>query len=70
MLGDDGILYPWRGRDHALWNEAQGLSYDAKYWRTSSSGNDTCSDETIKSKLSTGQGCISRLIENNWVMDY
>lgn len=57
-VGNDGVLYPWGGRDYDAYSKTG-------YWN-SNTGNFSCKDIT---KVS-GWGCTARLIENNYKVDY
>ena len=61
VVSDEGKLYPYSGKDYALyWDSSQPLNSNRYYWKYSSScgGN------------SSNVGCAARIIENGWKMDY
>ena len=62
QIAQDGTLYPFRGKE---WAKYKGNS-TGYYWKDYNSAY--CS-MTSKND-SNGDGCIARIMENGWVMDY
>ncbi len=66
FLGNDGMLYPYGGADHAVLGAScdyHDLANCASYW-----ANDSSSMACNAS--GKGQGCAGRVMEAGWKMDY
>lgn len=61
ILGNDGLLYPVYGREHAKTGET--------YWRNDTNLCGTAGSLTLPS-TANGQGCAARIIEEGWQMNY
>ena len=57
-ISDEGKLYPFGGKDHALYMERTDLSSNSFYWKNR---NQSCENFN---------GCAARIMENGWKMDY
>ena len=67
VLSNDGRLYPYYGKDSALFIKQTSLDNNTSYWRKNT---DLCGTPGGKADESYGDGCAARIMENNWVMDY
>ena len=68
MLGDDGVLYPYGGRDVAIFNAANNNAVGAitEQWNMVNSDTYKCLDRNI----GTGHGCTARLIEQGYKVKF
>lgn len=64
-LSDEGKLYPYAGKDFALYQRQTDLSANTSYWKNSFIG---CDPSKIAYEYQSG--CAARIIENGWKMDY
>lgn len=70
LVSDEGKLYPYGGKDMALWDwNGKALDENTSYWRKSTSRCGTPDSSAIESK-NAGTGCAARIMENGWKMDY
>lgn len=67
-IAQDGKLYPYYGKDRAIYNSGSNWKSNKLYWRNSRM---LCGGDDInKSILVSGEGCAARIMENNWEHDY
>ena len=67
-LAQDGHLYPYYGKDRAIYNAGENWKDNDLYWRNKKL---LCGGQNInKSLFVSGEGCSARLMENNWKYDY
>ena len=67
-LGNNGRLYPYGGKDFALWYQIRELSTNDSYWNSSNAAYWSSCNPSDSSSI--GNGCAARIIENGWKMDY
>lgn len=60
-IAQDGTLYPYRSKEYAKYKGVEGY-----YWKDYN--NAYCSMTSRNG--SNGDGCVARIMENGWVMDY
>jgi len=63
-LGNNGVLYPYNGKDEALYSLQEDLSTNILYWKNDDSW---CNPKYANS---LGMGCAARIMEEGWKMDY
>lgn len=67
-IAQDGHLYPYYGKDRAIYNAGENWKDNDLYWRNKKL---LCGGQNInKSLFVSGEGCSARLMENNWKYDY
>lgn len=67
-LAQDGNLYPFYGKDRAIYGWGENWETQDFYWRNDSN---LCGIAGQKINFRVyGNGCASRIIENKWVKDY
>jgi len=77
-VGENGKLYPYGGKDYALFFNQADLSTNNSYWKNLSvmqnpNGCSGAVENGLKKAPSMGPngiGCTGRVVENGWVMDY
>ena len=68
-FSDEGKLYPYYGKDYALYNQQRALENNSSHWRKNSNRCGTPDSGVIGSNV-RGDGCAARIMENGWKMDY
>lgn len=67
-IAQDGHLYPYYGKDRAIYNAGENWKDNDLYWRNKKI---LCGGKDInKSIFVSGEGCSARIMENNWKYDY
>ena len=59
VIAQDGVLYPYMGKDYAIFKSGEGWETSQHYWNGS---YDEC--------LVEGTSCAARIIHDDWVMTY
>ncbi len=67
-IAQDGRLYPYYGKDRAIYNAGTNWKNNNLYWKNRKI---LCGGKDInKTLFVSGEGCTARIMENNWKYDY
>ena len=67
-IAQDGRLYPYYGKDRAIYNAGSSWRKNDLYWRNRKI---LCGGKNINYSLFvSGEGCAARIMENGWKFDY
>lgn len=70
IVGTDGNLYPYYGQEYAKYWQGSNWTNSYYYWKKAKP--DACGepDSSVIPDFTIGEGCVARIMEENWTMDY